>query len=149
LKWSTRMFGFALSIAIGIVIRSILETVISSITSHIKRHEMQNLIKEYKDPQIELNYDIMVLDLTYDLLNSFLNASLGNISEIFVGNSFMEHEEIRLLQLSLISSAISNGSIVLGILILLVNKVLREKKFINFDAIVAQNTTNSISLVSF
>ncbi|CAG8840045.1 45697_t:CDS:1, partial [Gigaspora margarita] len=55
-------------------------------------------------------------------LSGFLNTSLGNISEIFVKNSSMEYEEIQLLQLSLISSAISNGLIILEILILLVNK---------------------------
>ncbi|CAG8847234.1 43148_t:CDS:2, partial [Gigaspora margarita] len=51
-----KMFGFVSSISIGIVIGSILETVISSTTGHIKRCKIQNLIKEYKDPRIELNH---------------------------------------------------------------------------------------------
>ncbi|CAG8780286.1 22451_t:CDS:1 [Dentiscutata erythropus] len=92
LKWNGRVFSTVISGFVTVFVAIGIDLIISSYTGAQRRKEMQNFIKECREPCIELYHDMMVLDLIIEQINGFIiaidiveykNPSKNELQEMF------------------------------------------------------------------
>ncbi|CAG8797295.1 27009_t:CDS:1 [Dentiscutata erythropus] len=73
-KWNPKVFSVVVSGFVTVFATVGIDLIISSYTGAQRRKEMQNFIKECREPRIELYHDMMVLDLIIEQINGFITA---------------------------------------------------------------------------